>query len=138
MQFFLADIRRICFNLGMLDPAFVNLYGLMVCLLLPAVLGDGLPRILLSSKPFKFVGDRSYSLYLIQIAASEAALGFAPMREWGFEAMLVVMAFGLLMADVLYRYVETPMIRVGRKAEVATSRLFARFTTRMTAIGERV
>ncbi|WP_423196811.1 Peptidoglycan/LPS O-acetylase OafA/YrhL [Cupriavidus sp. H19C3] len=121
MQFYLTDIRNWMGNPN--DGPFDNLYGLMVCLLLPAILGDGLPRKVLSSKPFKFVGDRSYSLYLIQISVAEAASGFAIWRQWNFEFMLIVLAFGLIVADFLYRYVEKPMIRVGHRIEGAVARL---------------
>lgn len=115
LQFYGKDVRQFLGNPP--DAQFDNLYGLAVFLLLPAVLGNGLPRMLLSSKPFKFVGDRSYSLYLIQIAVAEGVSGFTPWRQWNFEFMLIVLCAGLVGADFLYRYVEKPMIKVGHRVE---------------------
>jgi peptidoglycan/LPS O-acetylase OafA/YrhL len=108
---------------GMKDAPFDNLYGLAVVLLIPAILGQGWPHSLLSSRPFVFVGDRSYSLYLIQISVAEAVSGFAIWRQWNFEFMVLVMLAGLVAADFLYRYIEKPMQRtVGKRVEAAYKR----------------
>jgi peptidoglycan/LPS O-acetylase OafA/YrhL len=120
---------------GMKDAPFDNLYGLSVCLLIPAVIGNGLPNRLLSSRPFIFVGERSYSLYLIQISVAEAVSGFAIWRQWNFEFAVMVFLAGLVAADVLYRYLEKPMIRVGRRLEeAAASGLAARSDRRRSAV----
>ena len=108
---------------GMQDAWFQNIYGLAVCFLLPAIIGNGLPRRLLSSRPFVFVGQRSYSLYLIQISVAEAMSGFAIWHKWDFAFTAMVFAAGLIVADVLYRYVEKPMIKFGHRAEAQFDRL---------------
>lgn len=115
LQYKIGDIRIALHNPE--DAGFDNLYGLAVCLLIPAILGNGLPHWLLSSRPFVFVGQRSYSLYLIQISVAEAASGFAIWRQFDFEFTIVVFCLGLIVADVLYRYVEKPMIRRGHAIE---------------------
>jgi peptidoglycan/LPS O-acetylase OafA/YrhL len=107
-------------NVGKLVPIFgdsivANIYGFAVVLLIPAILGNGLPKLVLSSKPFVFVGRRSYALYLVQIIASQAVTGFAPWRTAGWGAAFMVFITGLLIADFLLRYVERPIIQYGRR-----------------------
>jgi peptidoglycan/LPS O-acetylase OafA/YrhL len=121
---------------GMKDAPFDNLYGLAVVLLIPAILGQGWPRSLLSSRPFVFVGDRSYSLYLIQISVAEAVSGFAIWRQWNFEFMVLVLLAGVVAADFLYRYVETPMKKVGHKVADAAANLLTRIDASWKPIGE--
>jgi peptidoglycan/LPS O-acetylase OafA/YrhL len=134
LQYKIGAIRTILHNPE--DAGFDNLYGLAVCLLIPAILGNGLPRRLLSSGPFVFVGQRSYSLYLIQISIAEAASGFAIWRTFDLEFTVIVLCLGLIVADVLYRYVEKPMICLGHKAEQSASHLFSRAMTRTIVIEE--
>lgn len=105
-----------------LGDQLTNLYGLAVAMLIPAILGPGLPRRLLSSRPFVFVGQRSYSLYLLQILASQAVTGWAPWRVHGVAYAALTMAIGLVLSDFLLRYVERPMIAWGRKWESGSSR----------------
>lgn len=57
------------------ERAVIPLYGLGVCVLLVTVLGPGPSRWLLSRRPMAFVGERSYSLYLVQGPAHSAAIG---------------------------------------------------------------
>lgn len=134
LQYKMGDIRNALHSPE--DSGFDNLYGLAVCLLIPAILGSGLPGKLLSSRPFVFIGQRSYSLYLVQISAAEAASGFAIWRTFNFEFTAVVLCLGLIVSDVLYRYVEKPMIRFGHKAEGVANRIFDRAATGLTTIGE--
>lgn len=98
------------------EPRVIPFFGLAVCLLLPTVIGPGPTRWLLSLRPMVFVGQRSYSLYLVQAVAHSAAVGLVPATAtqpspWGGLATWVV---GVLFADLLFRWVEQPLIRVGR------------------------
>lgn len=92
-------------------------YGLAVCLLIPAVLTSGPSRWLLSLPPMVFVGQRSYSLYLVQGIAHAMAWGLLPLVSGRASptSALVVWAVAVLSADLLYRWVEQPMIRVGKR-----------------------
>jgi peptidoglycan/LPS O-acetylase OafA/YrhL len=92
-------------------------YAIAVVLLLVAILGPGLPRKILSSRPLVFVGQRSYSLYLLQILASQAVTGWAPWREHGLAYTALTFVTGLILADVMLRYLERPMIAFGRRVE---------------------
>ncbi|MGQ5263841.1 acyltransferase family protein [Micromonospora sp. ZYX-F-536] len=91
-------------------------YSVAVALLLPAMLAPGLPQKLLSWRPLVFVGERSYSLYLVQQLAVAVVVGLVPSYETrGTKLFVAATVVGLLAADLLYRWVEQPMIQVGRR-----------------------
>jgi peptidoglycan/LPS O-acetylase OafA/YrhL len=98
------------------EPRVIPFFGLAVCLLLPTVIGPGLTRWLLSLRPMAFVGQRSYSLYLVQAVAHSAAVGLVPAIATQPSPLggLATWVVGVLFADLLFRWVEQPLIRVGR------------------------
>jgi peptidoglycan/LPS O-acetylase OafA/YrhL len=64
----------------------------------------------------RFVGERSYSLYLVQAVISMAVAGAIPQfATRGTLTAVAVAIVALLAADLLYRWVEVPMIDVGRR-----------------------
>ena len=96
--------------------AKIAAYSVAVALLLPAMLGRGLPTKFLSLRPLVFVGERSYSLYLVQELAVAVVVGLAPSYETrGTKLFIAATIVALLCADLLYRWVEQPMIKVGRR-----------------------
>ena len=90
-------------------------YGALVALFLPTLIGRGPLKWLLESRPFQFVGRRSYSLYLIQILAGQALVGMDPNITEGARKALLVAIVGLVFSDFLYRSVEVPMIAFGKR-----------------------
>lgn len=119
-QVALAPVQRVVDQ-----PTAVLLYGLCVMLLLPAVLGPGPVRWVLSIRPMRFVGERSYGLYLVQGIVGWALLKVVSLNG-GHKLFLLATLASLLVADVLYRLVEQPFIRLGRAAVTARSRRRAR------------
>ncbi|MGC4836691.1 acyltransferase family protein [Micromonospora vinacea] len=94
----------------------VGVYAVAVALLLPATLTPGLPTKLLSWRPLVLVGERSYSLYLVQYLAMTAVIALVPSYAGHSTRLFVATTVvGLLAADLLYRWVEQPMIAVGRR-----------------------
>ncbi|MCR6484555.1 acyltransferase [Amycolatopsis sp. OK19-0408] len=91
-------------------------YVLLAALLVPSLVAGGPLAWVLSLKPMRFIGERSYSLYLVQLVIASVLGGaipqFAPQRTMTAIAVTVV---GLMAADLLYRWVELPMIDVGRR-----------------------
>ena len=62
-----------------------------------------------------FVGERSYSLYLVQYLAMTTVIALVPSYAGHSTRLFVATTvLGLLAADLLYRWVEQPMIGVGR------------------------
>jgi peptidoglycan/LPS O-acetylase OafA/YrhL len=93
-----------------------GLYGIPVALLIPALLGAGPARWALGRPFMVYVGERSYSLYLVQYIGAFLAAALVP--QFGTPRTLTwigVAIVSLLMADLIYRYVEQPMIALGRK-----------------------
>jgi peptidoglycan/LPS O-acetylase OafA/YrhL len=92
-------------------------YAVAVAIVLPTLLSHSLATKALSLRPMVFVGERSYSLYLIQFIAAEAVMRLVP--AWrghsGSKLLLGTLIVGLLAADLLYRWVEQPMINLGRR-----------------------
>lgn len=98
-------------------PGFVwviPLYSIAVALLLPAIIAPAWPGRMLSSRIMVFIGERSYSVYLMQsIAASCVALLLPQVKDtWRATTVALV---ALAMATVLYHWVELPMIALGRR-----------------------
>lgn len=100
---------------GLTEQRLISVYAIGLALLLPAVLRGGLPARVLANPVLRFIGDRSYSLYLVQVLAAITAQALFPKDPRGHVHMLITVAIGLVMADVMYRWVEQPMIRLGRR-----------------------
>ncbi|MBP2476776.1 peptidoglycan/LPS O-acetylase OafA/YrhL [Crossiella equi] len=100
-------------------PGFVWLmafYPLAVTLLLPSIIAPGPVQKVLSLRPMAFIGERSYSLYLVQSLAAAVVLFAIPgINNWGWAQAGLTIGLSLLFAMVLYRLVEVPMINLGRK-----------------------
>ena len=111
---------------GALDgaiPGFVSvvpIYAVAVGLMLPSLLAPGLLRRALSARPMVWLGERSYSIYLVQsIAHSIVLLTGASGLVMAVSTSLV--AIGI--ADLTYRFVELPMIERGRSHRPAGTAL---------------
>jgi peptidoglycan/LPS O-acetylase OafA/YrhL len=118
-------------------PSFVSMvpvYALAVAILLPAVVAPGPVSWLLSRRPMVFLGERSYSLYLLQNLAQGLVLLLVPTLT-GLGRAIPVAAVAVLFAHVCHRWVERPLIERGRRV-VANRR--ARSTPDPVAYSERV
>ncbi|WP_243859437.1 acyltransferase family protein [Amycolatopsis arida] len=93
--------------------AIVPVYAVAVALLLVAVVAPGPVRRALESRPMVFLGRRSYSLYLSQSMAASAVSTVIPGPST--VQAVAVSLFALGMACALYRWVERPAIRHGRR-----------------------
>ncbi|MET9227055.1 acyltransferase [Lentzea sp. NPDC003310] len=94
----------------------VAMYGIAISLLVTSTLGRGPVQWLLSVRPMAFMGERSYSLYLIQEIACFAVIYTIPRFSTPrLATALLVTLVALVMADLLYRWVELPMIELGRR-----------------------
>ena len=92
--------------------AVTPVYAVACAVLLPSVVSGWPVRQALSTRVLRFVGERSYSLYLVQgVAGSAVAL----VGSFGGARPVVVLAVALVFAHVLHRVVELPMIAVGRR-----------------------
>jgi peptidoglycan/LPS O-acetylase OafA/YrhL len=92
----------------------IPVYALATAVLLTALVAPGPATTLLSTKPMQFVGERSYSLYLVQTIAATVIWFFWPALS-GIGQSVVVTALGLALASALYATVEIPMINLGRR-----------------------
>jgi peptidoglycan/LPS O-acetylase OafA/YrhL len=91
-------------------------YVVVVAAFLPGLLTDGGAASALSTKPLRWVGARSYSLYLCQVLAAWIVYALLPNLS-PTTMVIATMAVGLMIADLLYRSVESPMIKLGRDLE---------------------
>lgn len=91
-------------------------YAGLTMLLLIVLVSPGPLRWLLGTAPMRFVGERSYSLYLLQgpvhFVVVQAVPGLAQSRT---VSALVVFLVGLAIADLIHRWVEKPLIDVGKR-----------------------
>jgi peptidoglycan/LPS O-acetylase OafA/YrhL len=92
----------------------IPVYALATAVLLAALIAPGPATTFLSTKPMQFVGERSYSLYLVQTIAATVIWFFWPALS-GLGQSVVITALGLALASVLYVTVEIPMINLGRR-----------------------
>ncbi|HEY4454224.1 MAG TPA: glycosyltransferase 87 family protein, partial [Pseudonocardiaceae bacterium] len=98
-------------------PNYVTLvpvYALAVAILLPAVVAPGPVSWLLSRRPMTFLGDRSYSIYLVQNLAQGLVLVLVPTLT-GLGRAIPVALVAVLFAQVIHRWLERPMIERGRR-----------------------
>lgn len=91
-------------------------YAGLTMLLLIVLVSPGPLRWLFGTAPMRFVGERSYSLYLLQgpvhFVVVQAVPGLAQNRT---VAALTVFIVGLAIADLIHRRVEQPLIDVGKR-----------------------
>ena len=91
-------------------------YAVVVALLLATMTARGPIQRLLSSPPMRFVGERSYALYLLQGPVHYLVILafpiFATNRSVSGVAVLLACLMG---ADLIHRWVEAPMIDVGKR-----------------------
>ncbi|MEU4333648.1 acyltransferase [Micromonospora lupini] len=105
------------------QEALIGSYAAAAALLLPALLSRSLLARVLALRPLVFVGERSYSMYLVQFIAAQVAIGLLPTKgRHGTVIFVGAVVVGLILADVLYRWVELPMIGVGRRLAARVSR----------------
>ena len=99
------------------EEALIGVYAAAaVILLLPALLSGSVLARGLGLRPLVFVGERSYSLYLIQVVAAHTVAGLVPsLGHPGTGYFLASVVVALFAADLLYRWVEQPLIEVGRR-----------------------
>ncbi len=111
---------------GLLDgaiPGFVSVvpvYAIATGLMLPALLGPGLPQRVLSGRVMTWLGERSYSIYLVQSIAHLVAL-LSGASGLVMAVLTSLVAIGI--ADLCYRWVELPMIERGRGSARSHSRV---------------
>ncbi|MFJ8959162.1 acyltransferase family protein [Lentzea sp. NPDC102401] len=107
---------------GALDgaiPGFVSvvpIYAVAVGLVLPALLAPGLAQRALAARPMVWLGERSYSIYLVQSVAHSIVLLTGAS---GLFMALLTSVVAIAIADLTYRFVELPMIRRGRSHRAA-------------------
>jgi peptidoglycan/LPS O-acetylase OafA/YrhL len=105
------------------QEALIGSYAAAAALLLPALLSRSVLARVLGLRPLVFVGERSYSMYLVQSIAAHAAVGLLPaLGRHGTGIFVAAVVVALVLADVLYRWVELPMIKVGRELAARVSR----------------
>jgi peptidoglycan/LPS O-acetylase OafA/YrhL len=104
--------------LGGAQPPLILVYSVGVSVLLVSLLGGRGPiAAVLAWRPLAAVGDRSYSLYLVQGIAGLVVAATVPALATGRTLTAVaVWIVSLLIADLLHRWVELPFIAVGRRA----------------------
>ncbi|MDX3662175.1 acyltransferase [Streptomyces sp. ID05-26A] len=104
-------------------PGFVSvvpIYAVAVGLMLPALLTPGRLQRALSTRPMVWLGERSYSIYLVQAIAHSVVL-LTGASGLVMALLTTVVAIGI--ADLTYRFVELPMIRRGRSHRPAGNAL---------------
>ncbi|MDG4756487.1 acyltransferase [Micromonospora sp. WMMD710] len=105
------------------QEALIGTYAAAAALLLPPLLSRSVLARGLGLRPLVFIGERSYSMYLIQSIAARVAVGLLPaMGRRSTAVFLGAVVVALIVADVLYRWVELPMIEVGRRLAARVTR----------------
>lgn len=104
------------FNGGRQNLLLLVAYAVLTMLLLIVLVSPGPLRWLLGTAPMRFVGERSYSLYLLQgpvhFVVVQAVPGLAQNKT---TSAVTVFLVGLAIADLIHRWVEKPLIDVGKR-----------------------
>lgn len=95
-------------------------FSFLTALLFPALLiGPRISSAWLGIKPMVYVGQRAYGIYLfhpIVVSVVDRALAAGSSNPYTQSIRFVLTAFGsVLVADILFRYFEKPLIKVGHR-----------------------
>src|SRR5262249_40359388 len=107
---------------GAMYEAYLT-YGIIGCALIIFCMSDSKARLLLRYPPLRYLGKISYSLYLIHIIW----IGILFRVLHGFDALVIsalVIAASILSSGLMFRYIEAPANRLGRRISELT---FSRF-----------
>jgi peptidoglycan/LPS O-acetylase OafA/YrhL len=96
------------------EPVVIAGYSVVVALLLPSLLHPGPLNWVLSRRPMTVFGERSYAVYLVQGLAGMVVIAVLGTHA-GVTQVALTALVSLIMADVLHRWVERPMIDLGRR-----------------------
>jgi peptidoglycan/LPS O-acetylase OafA/YrhL len=110
-------IAELLMNSG--DRHIQVLFACLVALLMPTVV-TGTPAVVrvLTARPVRFVGTRAYGIYLFHPLVGEVLSRALPTNgpvALQVVRLLLILAVSLVVADILYRLVEKPLIAVGRR-----------------------
>lgn len=97
------------------EAQMILLYGVLVALWLPSLIAPTFMSRGLAARALVFVGRRSYALYLVQYIAWNTLLAVFPGLIVGPLALAANFMLALLIADVLYRWVEQPVMAWGHR-----------------------
>ena len=92
----------------------ILLFSLPCALSLPSLCGRTEISRVLALAPFKWLGERSYSIYLFQVIGGHFVSMALPDWRNDLHKTLVVLVVTIMIADFVYRFVERPGIQVGR------------------------
>jgi peptidoglycan/LPS O-acetylase OafA/YrhL len=86
-------------------------------LLVSLIIGGGLASKLLSPSAVRFIGTRAYGIYLLDSLANRAAGYVVHPTDWPRTLLSFGLRFAiaLLIADVLFRTIERPLIAYGKR-----------------------
>jgi len=94
-------------------------FGLAFAALLPFLLiGPHWSRRWLRWKPLVFIGQRAYAVYLFHPLVGSVVEAVVPEPlegAWAVVHMVLMLALTLLLADLLFRFFERPLIKVGHR-----------------------
>jgi len=94
----------------------IVVFSLLVGLLMPSlIVNSTYVSRALAWRPFVFIGQRSYAMYLVQVMAVQAVIFVFPGTLFGPFLLFSGLAVALLVADVLYRWFERPIAQWGHR-----------------------
>ena len=103
------------------ETAAIAVYGLLIAMLLPALVATRtFAARVLAAKWLIFIGNRSYSMYLVQYLAAHAVIGVLPNTVVGARLLFLSFTVALALSDLLYRWYEKPITDWGHRWAKAT------------------
>jgi peptidoglycan/LPS O-acetylase OafA/YrhL len=93
----------------------IFVYGLAATLMLPGLVAFTPTTRALSWAPLRWLGQRSYSIYLVQFLAGIVVTSVLSMAGFGLVKTVLVAAVAAAIADLIYRGVESPAIALGKR-----------------------
>lgn len=92
----------------------ILIFSVLCALGLPSLCGRTEVSRVLAITPFRWLGERSYSIYLFQVIGGHFVAMALPAWPNNLHKTLVVLVVVVMIADFVYRFVERPGIQAGR------------------------
>lgn len=112
----IAVFTYLTFFSGGRPQGMLGLFWPSMALVIAALLAEDM--LTLEIKPLSFIGDISYSLYLVHWAIIKLTQTYSPQlwnNQYGIFSLLIFLSVSIFVSFIMYKKIEKPSIKIARK-----------------------